>query len=221
MAPAVAQGVDRQPSIAVAGRGEVAIKPDTVVAAMGVTVRAATVAEARRQSNSAMEKLLGSLKGNGVKDEDIQTVELTIYPEYRYRRSEDGDRERRLVGYRATNIVSVRLRELGKAAAIIDDAVTAGGDLSVLNGIRFTVYDNVAALKTARDRAMADARDKATQLARLGGVSLGDPIEIVEGILPYAYDGASLRVAATATEAPIQPGQLTISVAVTVTYAIR
>ncbi len=206
--------------ITVSGLGTVTAKPDTALLSPGVSVLAGTARDARDQAAAAMNKLLDSLKGNGIDDKDINTTQFSLSPEYDY----SSGRTPRLTGYRVTNTVSVKVRDLDRAPEVIDDAVDAVGDPIQIGGVSFTVDDPSSLLSEARAMAMADAHDKAQQLAQLGGVDLGKPIAISEtsgGLPSPIFYGAARIQGADAASTPIQPGQLDISVSVQVTYGIQ
>ena len=204
--------------IAVSGQGIITADPDTAFLSLGVSVLADTARGARDQAAEAMSDLLDSVKGNGVDPKDIKTTQFSINPEYDY--SQSG--EPRLRGYRVTNTVSVKVRDLDRVAEVIDDAVDVVGDPISIGGISFTVDDPTPFLSQARAEAMAEAQAKAQELADLAGVTLGKPISISEsssgGIPPIFYEARALQATGVAT--PIEPGQLEITVSVQVVYAI-
>jgi len=206
--------------ITVSGQGAVTATPDTALLSLGVSVLAGTARDARDEAAAAMNKLLDSVKGNGIDEKDIKTTQFSLSPEYDY----TGGRTPRLTGYRVTNTVSVTVRDLDRAPEVIDEAVDAVGDPLQIGGISFTVDDPTSLLSDARAKAMADAQAKAQQLAELGGVDLGKPIAISEtagGLPSPIFYGAAQLDKAAAASTSIQPGQLDISVSVQVTYAIQ
>jgi uncharacterized protein YggE len=187
---------------------------------LGVSVLRPTVAEARAQAATALDAMINSMNANGVEEDDIQTSQLYISPEYDYRNNEAV-----LRGFRVSNSVSVKVRDIDTTSKVVDDAVAAGGDDTQLQGISFTIDDPKELQKQAREAAIADARAKADTLAQAGGVSVGDPIVINEGSvyvppIPYAGREAAAPDQA-APETPIEPGQLDVIVNVTVTWTIE
>ncbi|HEU4759565.1 MAG TPA: SIMPL domain-containing protein [Dehalococcoidia bacterium] len=204
--------------ITVSGQGTVTLVPDTGSLSLGVSILANTAREARDQAATAMGKLLDSVKGNGIDAKDINTTQFSLNPEYDYSAGRS-----RITGYRVTNTVAVKVRELDRVPEVIDDAVDAVGDPLQISGVSFVVEDPSAALTQARSLAMGDAAAKAKQLAELGGVSLGKPITISESSSapppPVFFDRAAGAAEAPAT--PIEPGQLQVQVSVQVTYAIQ
>ena len=199
----------------VTGEGLVTVVPDVAILSLGVEARAATVAEAQRQAARAMDAVMTELGEQGIAQKDIKTQYYSIY---QIRRWDNGQEV--IIGYRVTNMVTVKIRDVGNTGIIIDAVVGAGGDYIRIKGISFTVDDPSAYYEEAREAAMADARAKAEQLAGLGGVSLGKPTYISEGggFIPVVRDFAA---AEAAPETPISPGEMEIRLTVQVVYSIN
>jgi hypothetical protein len=203
--------------IQVAGTGEAEARPDLARVSVGVEVRRDGVATARDDAAAAAGRVISALRAAGVGEEDVQTSQLSIQPEYDYT-----DAGRRLLGYTARNTVSVRLRAIDRIGETVDAAVRAGGDEVRLDGLSFELSDPDAVRELARAQAMARARASAEQLARLSGVTLGGPIAIEEsggeaGPVPVMME---MRAADAATT-PIEPGTTRVSVQVRVRFAIE
>jgi uncharacterized protein YggE len=210
------------PAIAVSGTGEVKGRPDTMSLGMGVSVLRPTVDEANAIAQRLADDLISSLESQGITSEDIQTSNYSIHPEWDYRRY-DGEDKPELLGYRVTNQVTVKIRDLERAGAIIDDATAAAGDEVTVSGVWFSIEDNEALLQAARAEAWADAAGKADQLAQLAGVTLGTPVSIRESYNqpgPIYYDAREFAADAGAST-PIAPGQLEITVSINVEFSIE
>jgi hypothetical protein len=127
-------------------------------------------------------------------------------------------------GYRVTNTVTVRVRELTNAGPVIDAATAAGGNDTQINGVAFSLENDGPALSAARDKAFGDAQAKARQYADLAGVSLGGAQAISDVVInPVAqqFTGEAARmVAFDASATPIQPGQVTTSVTVNARFPL-
>ena len=214
--------VSQQEGIQVTGSGEVMAAPDIATLRLGIVAEAATVAEAQSQAEEAMGKVKTALIDNSVAEKDIQTQYFSIRqikremepPKY-------GEEEEVVVGYQVTNMVTAKIRDIDKAGTIIDAVAEAGGDLTRVEGISFSVDDPSAYYEEARQKAMADAEDKAEQLAELAGVTLGKPTYISEGVsYPIYPRDYSYEMAAGLPETPISPGEIEISLTVQVVYAI-
>ena len=218
--PVLNQYGGQNTGIVVTGMGQVQATPDMATLTLGVNSQQATVAAAQTAAANAMAAVMQALKSKGVADADIQTVGFNINPVYDYRSTTTPT----ITGYQVSNMITVKIRKIADVSSIIDSSVTAGGNLINVNSISFGVSDPTPYMKTARAAAMADAKNRATELAALGAVVLGKPIYITEssGYYPpspiyYAAGVASAKDIAT----PISPGQTDISVSVTVIYAIQ
>lgn len=205
----------QQTGIWATGTGEVMATPDIATLRLGITAEAATVAEAQSQAREAMDEVMSALTDNNVAEKDIQTQYFNISQVTEWDREKE---ERTVVGYQVTNMVTAKIREIDKTGTIIDAVAEAGGDLTRISGISFSVDDPSAYYEELRQQAMADAKAEAEQLAELGEVSLGKPTYISESTsTPYPLQH-SLAEAAITT--PISPGELEISLTVQIAYAI-
>jgi len=211
----------QQEGIWVSGQGKVTVVPDIATLRLGVEAQQASVAEAQSQAKEAMNKVMDALTGNGVAKKDIQTQYFSIRKVTRW----DNEKQQEIViGYRVSNIVTAKVRDIDKVGVIIDAVAEAGGDLTRIDSVGFSVDDPSAYYEEAREKAIADAKTKATQLAEFAGVSLGKPIYIAEGVYypPVTrgvYEEAAMP-APSAAPPPISPGEMEISLTVQVVYAI-
>ena len=208
-------------TIHVTGSGSVAGEPDIATLDIGVSVERETVAEAREEAASAMTALINSLQANDVAEKDIKTENFSIYPQYDY--TDDG---RVLRGYRVNNTVRAKVRDLATLSDVIDDAAGAGGDSIVINSIQFMIDDTTPLQTKARSLAVKDAEAKAQTLAKASGVRLGEPLIITESTYfegpPIAFATADAAFDdAARSSTPIAPGELAVTVNVTVVYEIE
>ena len=213
-APALADTVP--PSmITVSGEATISVAPDQAEIEAGITSDAKTAREASDANNAAMGKLLLALKAANVEQKDIQTSRLSLQPQYAPNRSGPSP----VVGYRASNRVTVRLHDILKVASTIDMLVGAGA--TDIGGIGFSVSNASKLLDDARGQAVADARRKAEIYAKAAGVTLGAPLGISEegapGPMPYRKMAAGMAVSPT----PVAQGEETLQVTVTVSWAIK
>ena len=209
----------QQEGIWVTGEGEVSVTPDIANLRLGIEAQAETVNEALTQATEAMNKVMDALTDNGVAEKDIQTQYFNIRKITRWDRDKE---EEVVIGYRVTNIVTAKIRDIDKAGSIIDAVVKAGGDLTRVDSISFSVDDPTAYHEEARAKAIADAKSKAEQLAELAGVTLGKPTYISEGgiQMPTPRVMVEEMVQKAAAPTPITPGEMEISLTVQIVYAI-
>jgi len=204
-------------AISVVGEANVSVAPDQAQIDAGVTTDAKTAREASEANNAAMGKVLLALKGAGIDEKDYQTSRLSLQPQFaaNYKPS---DRASGIVSFRASNRVTVKIRDVTKIAGIIDVLVGAGAN--EIGGINFSVTQSSRYLDEAREKAIADARRKAEIYAKAAGVTLGEPISITEEGAPTPMFRG--RVAAPmAAGAQVAPGEETLSVTVSVSWAIK
>ncbi|HTE99954.1 MAG TPA: SIMPL domain-containing protein, partial [Bradyrhizobium sp.] len=146
-APALAQVIPPA-AISVTGEATVSVPPDLAEIGGGVTSEAKTAREASEANNAAMGKVLQALKGAGIEEKDIQTARLSLQPQSAPNRSGPSA----IAGYRASNRVTIRVRDVTKVASVIDTLVGAGAN--EIGGINFVVSQASKLLDEARERAV-------------------------------------------------------------------
>jgi uncharacterized protein YggE len=212
-APALAQ-VAPIATISVSGEASVSVPPDLAQIDGGVTTEAKTAREASEANNTTMGKVLLALKGAGIDEKDFQTSRLSLQPQYAPNRNGPNA----IVGYQASNRVTIKLRDVTKVASTIDTLVGAGANN--IGGISFMVSAASKLLDDAREQAIADARRKAEIYAKAAGVALGSPVSISEegtpGPMPFRKMAAGM-----AASAPVAQGEETLQVTVSVSWAIK
>lgn len=216
---------EQQSGIAVSGTGKVTVAPDIGVLSLGVQVTRPTVADARAAASKAMDGVRASLRQNGVEEKDIATQAFNIQPQYDFRPTGGTPT---ITGYNVSNQLSVKVRQIDNLSKVLDGAVAAGGNDVRVNTVQFTVDSPEKYQNEARDKAVADARSRAEQLAKSAGVKLGKPRSVVEGAVggpafdlarPMAL--AAPRAAGAASDTPVSPGEAQISVNVSVVFGIE
>ena len=211
----------QQEGIWVSGTGKVSVMPDIAILRLGIEAQEASVAVAQSQATAAMDKVMKALADNGVAKNDIQTQYFSIR---RITRWDNVKEQEVVIGYRVTNMVTAKIREMDRVGAVVDAVALAGGDLTRVDSIGFSIDDPSENRQEARQKAVAEAEAKAKQLAESAGVKLGRPIYISEStVFPspvYRQDLFEKAAGAPMVETPITPGELEVSVSVQVAYAI-
>ena len=215
----LASDSSQQTGVWVAGTGKVTVVPDIAILTLGVEAQASTVVEAQGDAAAAMTDVMAVLTANGIAEKDIQTQWYSISPVTKWI---DDYKEQITIGYRVTNTVTAKIRDIGKVGAVIDAVAEAGGDLTRIEGIGFTVDDPDVYYDQAREEAILDAMAKAEKIASIANVTLGKPVYISEsgGYLPPPYPvrgyAEGLDVAT-----PISPGEMEISLTVQIGYVLQ
>jgi len=215
-APALAQTpADFPPAISVTGEAQISVAPDIAFVDAGVATDARTAREASEANNTAMAKVFAALKAANTDARDIQTSRLSLQPQYAPNRSGPSP----VVGYRASNRVTVRIHDVSKVAGVVDTLVGAGAN--DIGNVAFEVSQASKLLDDAREKAVADARRKAEIYAKAAGVTLGAPLSISEGGAPQPMFRSKMAAGMAAAPTPIAQGEETLSISVSVTWAIK
>jgi hypothetical protein len=212
-------GANQQTGITVSGDGKATGKPDVAMLTLGVSKLANTVDAARNGAAASLDAMITSMTANGIAKDDIQTVQFNISPEYA---NQDG--KQTLTGFRVSNVVSAKIRDITQTSKVVDDAVTAGGNDVQVQNIAFTIDKPDDLNMQARQAAVADAKAKAQTLATAAGVALGAPISISEGsvVTPLPFSpGVATNAGAGTPSTPIEPGTQDVTDSVSITWSIR
>jgi uncharacterized protein YggE len=208
VAPAGAAGpaaaIER--GITVSGTASVTVVPDRADFAFGVRKQGAGAAATLAAARTAAAALVAALEASGVAAEDIRTDQLALAPRFS---------KGRVVGYAAVSSVSVRIRDLGRIAAVLDAAVRAGA--TSVDGPSFSRSNAAELYRQTLARALDDARAKAQTIAAAAGSSVGPILEVREG----ASSGTDFGAVAAPVSAGggVEPGSQEIDASVTVTFA--
>jgi len=201
----------------VVATGEVTRVPDIVRINAGVVSQAATASDAIRQNSARMERVRAALRRAGIADRDIQTSAISLQPDYRYAENQPPQ----LTGYRASNEVNVRFRDIANSGAILDALVAEGANQ--INGPMLVIERPEAALDEARTLALAAARARAELYARSLGMRVVRIVAVSEaGAAPVRpMPMMRLQAADAAANAQIDPGEQVLSASLTVTFELQ
>jgi len=206
-------------TVSVAGSGTANLVPDIAYIYVGVHTEKPSAAEAMDENNAQTQKMIQALKDFGIAANDIRTTNFSIWPQEKYDPMTGTPTGQKT--YVVDNTVYVTVRDLDKLGELLDTVIAAGAN--TVNSIQFDVADKEEALKDARAEAVKDAAAQAKELADAADVKLGDIQSIsFSDSTPYPiYNGKGGGGAAMEAAVPIQPGQLTFTVYVNVTYDIK
>ena len=209
------------------GKGEITVTPNLATVSLGVETMETNVADAQAEASDGMKKIMKSLADSGINQKDIQTGAFYIT-----QRIDWNSYQSSIIGYTVTNMLTVKIRDMNKVGDIIDSAIAAGGDIIRMDNLTFSVEDPSEIYQQAREKATANARDKAEQYARLLGVKLGAPTYVSESTQqsnPYYYGNnvgnyysgnMTTPTVTDSSDSSISPGQNTITLNITVAYEL-
>jgi uncharacterized protein len=198
-----------QHSIVVSGNGSVSVVPDRAQVSLGVSSDAKSASAALRANAGEMAKVIAAIKKEGIASADIRTDQVSLSPRYT-------DNGSAVVGYAASNSVSVTVRKLDKVGGVIDAAVDAGANQ--VSGPNLTRGDQTGLYRAALRAAITNAKGKAQTIARASGLHLRRITDVSESSTgPIAATDAKASVA---SPTPIEAGTTSIEATVTVTFAV-
>lgn len=211
----IGQGAQYKNTIAVSGEGKVLAKPDIGQVDLSVISDAVSVAAAQKDNTGKMDKIIKAMKDSGIKEEDLKTASYDISPRYQYSAGKST-----IIGYEVTQTLEVKIRDLDKVGEILGQAAALGANQ--VGSLIFT-FDNPEKFKSeARQKAVANAKEKAEDLAGSLGVKLGKIVSFSESVsgepVPiYAREALGMGGGAAPE---IQTGQNEIQVNVNLAYEI-
>lgn len=229
----IGSGVPATNTITVMGEGEVFAVPDVAEFNATVLETGADVKSAQDKATKKINDIYVYLKGAGIDEKDIRTVDYTANPQYEWQSQVcpasgycPGGRQV-LKGYEVSQTLSIQVHDTSKAGDLL--AGVGGKGVSSVSGLTFTVDDKVGMEAEARDKAIADAQAKAALLAKSLGVSLVRIVGFAENggyIPPYlqkaAYGMGGAEDATLANPTPeIPTGQNKIVSNISLTYEIQ
>ena len=231
----VGTGVAATNTISVAGHGELSAVPDIATFTYSVVSTKASVAAAQADATAKANATTAYLTSAGVAEKDLQTSGYAINPQYSYQsalcpqvQTAGGSvsycppGKQVLDGYEVRQTTTVKVRDTTKAGALLAGVGAKGA--SEVSGLSFTFDNPTGMQEQARDKAIANAKEKAEKLAGALGVSLVRVVSFNENGNTPMYDAKSygMSVAAAPTAAPvISVGQNKTTDDVTITYEIR
>jgi uncharacterized protein YggE len=219
---AISPAAVAQRSLNVTGAGQISLTPDIAYIYVGVHTENASASDAMTENTAKTQEMIAALGKAGVDKKDIQTSNFSIWTQDKYdpiTGQPTGEK-----AYVIDNTVYVTVRKLESLGTLLDTLVRTGANN--INSIQFDVADKTAATKLARDAAVQNAKMQAQELADLAGVTLGEissisyyeasPSPVMD---TFGKGGGGGMVEAAAV--PIQPGQMTLTVTVSIAYEIK
>jgi uncharacterized protein YggE len=199
--------------ITVTGNAEMTVQPDIAIVTLGVTTEASEAEKAVQENARIANAVVDAIVKAGIAKRDIETSQYSVAPIMDYQKVPPVT-----TGYKVTNTVRLKVRNLTKVGSLIDTAIGAGANN--VQGVGFDIEDPSFFRKEALVKALKKAEADAKLIADTLGVKLGKVVSVSETgpviIRPTEYGVAR----AEATTTPIIPGQVRVTALVTVVYSI-
>jgi uncharacterized protein YggE len=230
----VGSGTTATNTITVSGEGEAFTVPDIASISFTITKEAKTMEEAQKPVTDIANKALAYLKAQGIAEKDIKTENYNAYPRYEWQQKTiycitapcpQPEGKNVLIGYSATETISVKVRKVDQAGALVTGLGALG--ISDVSGPNFTIDNDDAIKAEARSEAIDNAKAKAQELSKQLGVKLVRIVNFSEnGNNPYpmyskAMDTMAVGGAVAPEAAPLPTGENKYSSNVSITYEIR
>jgi uncharacterized protein len=192
--------------------------PDLAIIEAGVVTQAGTASAALGDNGARMARVLAALKRAGIAERDVQTASINLSPQYRYAENQPPV----ITGYQASNQVTVRFRDIGRAGAVLDALVQEGANN--ISGPNLTLEKPEAALDEASTAAVAKARARAELYARAAGLRIDRILAISESgaaAPPMPPMPMMVRMEAADAATKVLPGQRDLSVTLSVRFLLK
>lgn len=222
-AAAAEETAEKPRSLVMSGTGKVTVVPDQLAFTVGVSVKRVDVETAWNYANGRMDRILAALEDFGVTKDGMQSVGLSIDPDYQYYSYQPPQ----IVGYRVSQRNRIVIDDLKKAGQAISAAVHAGGNAVRVSGIALQVGDREDALMRARDEAVEEAKAKAARYADAADQSLGQVLSLKEVRATPQRDYGYFELGRVAADAagfsavPIRAGEEELTITVRVVWAFE
>jgi uncharacterized protein YggE len=217
----LAQHPAEESVLRVQGSAEVRVAPDLAAVRLGVAEEARTAQEAQSAVTEAAGAIVDAVRAVGIAERNVQTVRLVLSPVYSPRRP--GNREEpRIVGYRASNTVSIRVEDLGSVGQVIDAALEAGANQ--MERVSFGLQDDRAVRQQALRQAIAEARGKADAMADALDVKLDAIVSVTEdnvSVRQPVMEAARVMALQGGASTSVSPGEVSVSALVSIAYRIE
>jgi uncharacterized protein YggE len=193
-------------TLTVTGTGSASAVPDTALIRLSAVHRARSLVEALAGAESARAEVVKSAR-----DLVVSTVNLSVWPT-----SEQGQQP----GFEARHTLTIATGDLEVANDLLTRLAYEVGTRLQVEGVDMTVRDASAAVATAREAAFADARVKAEHLASLADATLGQVEAVGEGGASAPMPRGDFTAMSKTADVGLQPGETSLSAAVTVTWQL-
>lgn len=206
-------------TITVQGNGEVHIAPNTASVQVAVETTAEQANQAVETNAAQMTQVVNQLKSKLGKDDKLSTSRYSLNPVNQYDQTKQ---QSVLTGYQVTNYVTFTTKQLNELGSILDSLAQVGANR--IDSLQFSHDEWNTYEQQALGVAVKDAHDTAKTLADAANVKLG-PVQQIQpqssGVVPLRESIMAKSQLNAASSTPVEPGELTVSQSVSVTYSIN
>lgn len=202
------------PVIKVFGKGTVSVQPNQAVISLGVVTEDQSLTKALEDNARSINSIKTSLRSLGIPNEQIQTENYSIFPQYDYINGKQEFRD-----YRVEHILRIQSNQIQGAGNIVDEAVKHGAN--TVRGIQLRTTNEAEQYQKALSKAVLNATKNAQTIAQTLNVQLAKRPKSVkeirianEGPIPYGPQ----VMAHSAESTTFEPGVIEIKSEVEVEF---
>ncbi|MGH1571401.1 SIMPL domain-containing protein [Methylobacterium sp. P31] len=207
--------------ISVVGRATETRAPDFAEVNVGIEARGASPAAALDAASKAVSGISAQARALSVPPADIGTAAVTLQAATRPVVRPGGGTTEEPDGYRAGNLVTVRLADMDRLGDLLRQALDSGANR--IDAVSFGLRDPDKAESALQVAAARDARARAEALAEALGTRLGPLCTLsTQGGAPFPAANRALAapMAAKVRRVPIEAGTIQMSTEVSATFAV-
>ena len=205
-------------TVTASGSGTIQAAPDEATMSFGISKNGSDPKALLNETSKAAAKIVAALKKAGVAEKDIQTQNVSLYPQSNYTNGKTV-----ISGYDASINVTVKVRDLTTLGKVINAGNDAGAN--TMNGPSFGLGEDSPQTAAAIEKAVADARRNAEAMAKAADKSVGKVLTMTDSgvtpVQPYPMAFADSAAGMKRADVPINPGQLDVNSSVIVTFELR
>jgi uncharacterized protein YggE len=208
-------------SISAGADGKFEAAPDTAVIDFNISVQEENSRTAYDHASQQTEQVRGILRADGIEPKTAQISSFSLQPVYDYKTP-----KRKLVGYRVSASVSVKLKDFTKVPPILQ--ALADANVSDTQSLSYTLEEMDNAKTKAVEDAYRKARQSADAVAKASGRALGDlsyaSVDTFENMPVVRQMGAQFKTMAMAAPAPTEeftPQTVTVTAHVNALFNLK
>ena len=213
--------ISSKKTVDVIGTATKSVEPDTLIIEFGVETVAGTAKQALQQNSEKLSSAINSLKTAGISNNELSTSRLNIYPVYQSH--EDllsGRYVQEIVGFQASNILTIKTDQLSDAAKIIDLAIEQGANRVDLVSFTVSPPKSMAVKESLIEEAVLNAKSKAMIAIKPLNQKIVGVSSIIVNDAGYSPSPMFERAGTFASSTPIYSSEQDISVSVNVIFLI-
>jgi uncharacterized protein YggE len=219
-APQAIVNAQNQNNIQVQSQEEIKVVPDKAEVSFAVSSQAADPKSVQDLNSTDVNKVIDFLKSTGLDEKSIQTSNFGLQPIY------DWNDGQKITGYEMRTSIVVSDIPMDQVGTLLSSSIDAG--INTIDRISYLSSKYDETYQEALKKAVESSKVKAEAMAAASEKSLGAVTNVQEissynenRYTTYAADSATASIEAGAKALAIEPGQISVTAQVTVTYSIK